>query len=264
MPLVMKLPVLDREAVLLFLLAVGLVSLNFCLQGRVGINLADEGFLWYGAAQTAAGQVPLRDFQSYDPGRYYWIAVWAPVFGTGLVGVRLAVAVFQLGGVFLSLLVVRRVVSSWWGRGIVGVLLIAWMFPYYKIFESTIAIAAVYVGVCLLECPSRRRHFLAGVFVGGATFFGRNLGLYSFLAGALLIAFSQLRIQREAALSRLGAWGLGLVVGSLPSLLMVLVIPSFAQAFLESILWLISLGTTKWQIYFLISQGEPPMSSFCC
>ncbi|NOT53460.1 MAG: hypothetical protein HOP18_02535 [Deltaproteobacteria bacterium] len=241
----MKLPVLEREVLLTFLLALGLVSVNFWLQGRVGINFSDEGFLWYGAAQTVAGQVPVRDFQSYDPGRYYWIDLWSPVFGTGLVGVRLAVAVFHLGGVFLGLLVVRQVVSSWWGRGIVGILLIAWMFPYYKIFESTIAIAAVYVGVCLLECPSRRRHFLAGVFVGGATFFGRNLGLYSFLAGVLLIAFSHLRIQREAALSRLGAWGLGIGVGSLPLLLMALVLPGFAQAFLESVLWLVQLGATN-------------------
>ncbi len=245
MPLAMKQPGIDRDVVLTFLLAVGLVSLNFWLQGRVGIGLSDEGFLWYGAVQTAAGQVPLRDFQSYDPGRYYWVASWMPIFGSGLVGVRLAVAVFQLGGVFLGLLVVRRVVSSWWVLSLVGLLLVAWMFPSHKLFEPVVEMAAVYVGVCLLERPSRKRHFLAGVFVGVAAFFGRNHGLYSFLAGAMLIAFIQLRIHREAALVRLCALGLGLVVGSLPLFLMVLVIPGFAQAFLDSILWLISLGTTN-------------------
>ena len=245
MPLAMNRAVIERDALLTFLLAVGLVSLNFWLQGSVGINFADEGFLWYGTAQTAVGQVPLRDFQSYDPGRYYWTALWAPMFGTGIVGVRLAVAVFQLCGVFLGLLVVRRVVSAWWVRCLVGIVLVAWMFPHFKVFEPTVEIAAVYVGVCLLEKPSRKRHFLAGVFVGVAAFFGRNLGLYSFLAGAMLIAFIQMRIQREAVLSCLCAWGLGIVVGSLPLLLMALVIPGFAWAFLDSILWLFSLGTTN-------------------
>lgn len=239
-----RLPV-ERDVLLLLLLAVGLVSLKFWFQGNVGINFADEGFLWYGAAQTAAGQVPLRDFQSYDPGRYYWIALWAPIFGTGIVGIRLAAAVFQLCGVFLGLLVVRRVVASWWLRCLVGLVLVAWMFPHYKVFEPTLEITAVYVGVCLLEQPSWKRHFLAGVFVGVAAFFGRNHGLYSFLAGATLIAFSQIRIQREVLLPDLCAWGLGIVVGSLPLLLMVLVIPGFAQAFLESVLWMLRLGTTN-------------------
>jgi hypothetical protein len=245
MPLVMKLPVLEREVLLTFLLALGLVSVNFWLQGRVGINFADEGFLWYGAVQTADGQVPLRDFQSYDPGRYYWTALWAPIFGTGILGVRLAVSVFQLCGVFLGLLVVRRVVSSWWALGLVGIILIAWMFPYYKVFESTIEITAVYVGMCLLEQPSLKRHFLAGVFVGVAAFFGRNLGFYSFLAGLMLIAVIQLRIQREAVISRFCVWGFGIVVGSLPLLLMALVLPRFARTFLESLLWLFQLGTTN-------------------
>jgi len=245
MPLSINQPVIERDVLLTFLLAVGLVGLNFWLQGSMGIDFADEGFLWYGAAQTAAGQVPLRDFQSYDPGRYYWTALWLPIFGTGIGGVRLAVAVFQLGGVFLGLLVVRRVVSSWWTLGLVGIILIVWVVPYYRMFEFTIAITGVYVGVCLLECPSRKRHFLAGVFVGVAAFFGRNLGLYSFLAGAMLIAFIQWRIQCEALLARLWAWGLGIVVGSLPLLLMMLVLPGFAQAFLESVLWILRLGTTN-------------------
>jgi hypothetical protein len=245
MPRVMNRSVIDREVLLTFLLAVSLASLNFCLQGRVGINFADEGFLWYGAAQTASGQVPIRDFRSYDPGRYYWIALWAPVFGTGLVGVRLAVAVFQIGGVFLGLLVVRRVVSSWWERAIVGTCLIAWMFPYFKVFEFTIAITGVYVGVRLVECPSRKRYFLAGVFVGGAAFFGRNLGLYSFLGGAMLIAFIQMRIHREFAISRLGVWGIGIMVGSLPFLLMALALPGFAQAFLEHLVWMVRLEQTN-------------------
>ena len=59
------------EAVLLSAVA----SLTvFSLQWRYGFNLGDEGWLWYISQRTALGDVPLRDFFSYDPGRYYWTA----------------------------------------------------------------------------------------------------------------------------------------------------------------------------------------------
>lgn len=245
MQLSTNVPSAERDVLLVFLLAVVLVGINFFFQGNIGINFSDEGFLWYGAAQTAAGQVPLRDFQSYDPGRYYWIALWAPIFGTGILGVRLSVAIFQLLGVFFGLLVVRRVVSKWWVLCLVGLLLVAWMFPHHKLFDHSLALVAVYVGVCLLERPSRKRHFLAGVFVGIAAFFGRNHGLYSFLACVAEIAFIQMRLRRGTLIARLSAWGLGLVTGSVPLLAMAIAIPGFASAFLDSVLSLFRLGATN-------------------
>src|SRR5919201_6326152 len=85
-------------SVLLLAIALGMAS--FAIQGRQGINLADEGFLWYGVQQTAHGKVPLRDFQSYDPGRYYWSAAGAFLFGDGLVALRFSETLFQIVGVW--------------------------------------------------------------------------------------------------------------------------------------------------------------------
>lgn len=40
-----------------------------------GLNLADWGYLWYGEWRTRLGEIPLLDFQSYDPGRFYYPAM---------------------------------------------------------------------------------------------------------------------------------------------------------------------------------------------
>ena len=80
----------------------------------IGLILADEGFLWYGSWQTSLGEIPLRDFQSYDPGRYYWIALFFKLFGAGPISLRASLCVMQIIAISFGLLILQRVIRSNW------------------------------------------------------------------------------------------------------------------------------------------------------
>ncbi len=205
----------------------------FFLIRRLGFNLADGGFLWYGTMHTALGEVPMRDFQSYDPGRYYWGALWIKILGDGgILSVRFNYAAFQFIGIVLGLSILRqRVLKSWWALAAAG--LVIWM--WIGVYESVIMISAIYFAVLLIERPSNFRHFIAGVFVGLAAFFGRNNGLYCAVAFSALILFIWLRIDRRKLPVRLCLWLLGVIIGYLPMLVMIALIPGFLHAVIEGI-----------------------------
>src|SRR6185436_18854581 len=88
----------SRSALLVpIALAILLAALAHLWRGHYLLNFADEGYLWYGVQRTAAGEVPLRDFMSYHPGRYHWCAALAPLVGDGIVGVRASSAASRRG-----------------------------------------------------------------------------------------------------------------------------------------------------------------------
>ena len=228
------------------LLAIVLVGLSFAIQGRIGLNLADEGFLWYGTWRTALGEVPLRDFQSYDPGRYLWGAFWFHIFGNdGILALRVSNALFQIVGVTFGLLVLRRLTRSPWLLTGGGIVLLLWMFPRHKLFESSIALAAVYVAVLLVENPSLRQYFISGLFVGFAAFFGRKHGFYTTVSFLLLIGFIWLKLDRQRLLQRLLFWVGGIIVGYSPMLIMLATIPGLWNHFWQSVMFLVRIRNTN-------------------
>ena len=225
------------------LLAFGLVALSYWVQGNIGLNLADEGYLWYGTIHTAAGQVPLRDFQSYDPGRYYWGALWSYVLGDGIMALRASTAIFQAIGLFLGLLAARRAVRSYWLLALVGILLVVWMYPRHKLFEPAIALSGVFFAVRLIERPELRRYFFSGVFIGLAAFFGRNHGLYLFSAFAAIVVLIRFKSGGTEPLWKASAWLFGIAAGSLPMILMFLLVPGFFGKYVELAFYIMKVGT---------------------
>jgi len=225
------------------LLSFALVGLSLYLQGNIGFNMADEGILWYVSKHTAHGGVPLRDFQSYDPGRYYWIALWSYFFGDGILAMRISTAIFQAVGITFGLLAARRSVKSFPALVLVGLVLNLWIFPRYKAFEPSLAMAGVFFAVRLIEKPSLLRHFSAGLCVGLAAFFARNFGLYLSLSFFLLIIFIWFKNEDKNLPGRYAAWLAGIAAGYLPMFFMLFFINGFFESFINSVLWIFTHGT---------------------
>ena len=89
---------MTKRALPAALLAALLSLASYLAYGDVNLNVVDESYLWYGVQRAAAGEVPMRDFQAYDPARYYWCVSWGWIFGHGILGVRKAAAIFQALG----------------------------------------------------------------------------------------------------------------------------------------------------------------------
>ncbi|MEA2695630.1 MAG: hypothetical protein QOJ16_5017, partial [Acidobacteriota bacterium] len=240
-----------RDLLFLGLLAVVLTFGLFLYQRRLDFYVAEEGFLWYGAIGAAHGEVPFRDFYSYDPGRYYWAAAWAKLLGDGILALRFSTAVFQALGLFCGLLAAWRLTHRRWLLALVGVLLLAWMEPRNRLFEPALAMAAVAAAVALLEKPSLRRHFWAGALVGLGLFFGKNHGLYLGVAFLLLILLLRWRwpaLGESGLPRRLVAWILGGITGASPLLLMLAFVPGFFGAYVDSIRFFFEQGRTNFPI----------------
>lgn len=225
----------EPDLVFVLLVALSLAGLSFLIQGHVGLGLRDEGFLWYGVERTRLGEIPLRDFRAYEPGRYFWCAAWMKIFGPGIVALRMASAIFQALGLACGLLAARRAVANRWVLVPLGAVLLLWMVPPWKLFEPSLAMAAVYVGVRLLEHPTPLRHAVAGAFVGFAAFMGRNHGLYTAisLGGLALLAF--LKVDRAAIGRKVAFFAAGIGLGCSPLLALLLCTPGFREAFVESV-----------------------------
>ncbi len=226
-------------------LAVVLVAALFLAQRRIDFTVNEEGFLWYGAVAVGHGEVPLRDFYSYDPGRYYWAAAWMALAGQGLDGLRLGTSAFAALGLCCGLLAARRAVRHPAALAALGIVLTLWLLPRNKLYEPAIQMAGILAATALIESPTRRRHLAAGVVTGLGLVLGKNHGLYLGVAFVALIAVLAWRRGLKEWAGRLGAWLGGLVLGASPLLLLAAAAPGFARAYLDSILFFVHQGRTN-------------------
>lgn len=236
----------------IFFLTILLVCLSFVWQGDIGFILSDEGFLWYGVQRVLMGEVPIRDFMAYDPGRYYWSSIFLSLFqNKGILNLRVVVAIFQAVGLFLGLLLIAQSQPKIEKRDtlfliLASITLIVWMYPRHKLFDVSLSIFLIGSLSYLISNPFLRRYLIAGVCVGFIGFFGRNHAVYGLISSLGVIAW--LSIQNHSNISFIKGtmyWSLGAVIGFAPIIMMSIFIPGFAIAFWDSILFLFEIKETN-------------------
>ncbi|SFO03728.1 hypothetical protein SAMN05216386_2440 [Nitrosospira briensis] len=237
-------------------LASSIVFALFLWQGHKGFNLWDEGYLWYGVQRVMLGEVPIRDFTSYDPGRYYWSSALMSLKGdNGIMALRGAVAVFQAIGLFAGLLLIARSTTqrfkNWSSVYLLlsAVTLTVWMFPRHKLFDISLSILLIGALAFLIQNPARLRYFICGMCVGLAAVFGRNHGVYGVVGSVGVMAWLAINPGRRAGAPRFiegtGLWVAGVAVGFTPVLLMIGLVPDFAGNFWASIRFLFEVKATN-------------------
>ena len=247
-----------------FIIASFLAGLFFISQGHLIFYIFDESFLWYGVQRVLLGEVPIRDFASYDPGRYYWSASVMSLIGQrGIMGLRIAETLFQAIGLSFGLWLIARTQKkqNFMYLLLSGIILIIWMYPRYKFFDLSISIFLMSILTALIEHPNKKFFFLTGLCIGLFAVFGRNHGVYGLISS--LGVFIWLNVKKTESFTRrttFAFWALGIMIGFLPILLMMLFIPGFCSAFIDSVRFLFETKTTNltlpipwpWHIHFVM------------
>jgi hypothetical protein len=211
----------------------------FSLQWRYGFNLGDEGWLWYISQRTALGDVPLRDFFSYDPGRYYWSAFVFKLLGrSGFFEQLLANYLFAIIGLVLVYLSMFRAgLGRAWRIAILLLLGVTIGFPRHKIYEQTLSLVCIAAVAFLLSAPQRlKRWLLLGIAIGLAAFVGRNSGVFCAIAAVVALALLKARGETAPSTRVFGAITAGIVIGYSPMIFMIAGVYGFATPFYQSVL----------------------------
>lgn len=222
----------------------------FAMQGHVGFGKADEGFLWYGVQRVLAGEVPQRDFQSYDIGRYYWSAAWMRLLDDhGLVALRWSDALLASVTVMLATALAcrgdrdRRATLAWLAAATFAV----WMVPEYKAADSFATIVLIAGLARLIREAGPRGAATFGACLGLAATIGINHALYGTVGGVLAFAWlrwQRIRIDRPTMLALCA----GTALGYAPVLFCHAFVPGFSAAFVDTIRMLFEAGTTNVEI----------------
>ena len=224
----------------------------FLTTWHIGINLADEGYYWYGTQRILHGEVPILDFMAYDPGRYYLSAfVMAIVGSEGIWAARLA-AYFVLAllvslGIYLALLSFHgNRIAQLFYSSIVTLLLIVWTYPYFRAFDFLAGALLIWGISIFFRQRTPRGWFFAGLILGAVAVLGRNHGVYGvfgYLVALVIIYFDRASVKPIA--SSYYFWVVGVIAGYLPIILLSVFVSGFPQAFFESIKFIVDSDTTN-------------------
>jgi hypothetical protein len=190
--------------------------LLFLWQGDLGWNWSDEGLHWLQIRRVLHGGDPSADLHAYAPGRYLWGALFALLRPDSLLAVRFASVPFMALGILAGLWTLRRRVTRPLDRILLSLVLSAWMFPHYKVYDCAISLLAVGFAARLAAHPDRRNALLAGGAAGLFGFIGENHALYAMAAFAATLGVLGIRSKGVRTAPLFLSLGSGFLLGLVP------------------------------------------------
>lgn len=215
------------------LLSAAFAWLSYRLNRAFGDFLSDEGYLWYGVQRVMAGELPLRDFMSYEIGRYFFAAGILKLFASdGLIALRGVLGL--VGGISLALTVGLMAIDAretkFWRLIPAAFLFALWLVPRHKVFDIAMSAALVVAVYRLLIAVRPARYFQLGLVTGLAAVFGQNHGAYALVASALAITLLRYGRLGPVSVRLLAAWVAGVIIGYLPVVATAVLAKGFLQA----------------------------------
>ena len=192
---------------------------------RIGINLADEGYLYFGTKQVLKGKVPIIDFRSYDPGRYYWCALWLGIFGKSLWIQRLSMSFLKCVDLAIVGFLCFQISESLLIVILVQLGCLGWFSISYKMIEYLFIALQLLTFWMTLELGNEASFGSIAFLLSFSIFLGLNLTVYQSFAVLLFFTISPIPISSIPWTGVL----LGLVTGALPILIMIVRYPSFLK-----------------------------------
>jgi len=176
--------------------ALAAVTLAVCLLVSARpLNIYDEGLALYEAERVLRGEIPYRDFwTNYGPAQSYVLAAWFGLLGPSVLVERVwdaaakAALTFAFHRLAILVLPARQALLA-------TTVAILWLgpadpsgYPMYPALAASLGSA-----VCLIEFRSRLRTpwiLSSGLLAGVAGLFRQDIGVYTFLAGGILLLAS--------------------------------------------------------------------------
>jgi len=219
-----------------FILPSLLVPLGiFLAQGNIGLDLWDEGFFWYGAQRVVFGEVPIRDYMAYDIGRYYWSGAFLWLRGDlGVISLRYSVFVLQTIVIFISIIAINKdkQKNSLFFNLAVALILLLWMYPYFKSFDHLAAVMIVGGLAIALATQSKQGFLICGVAIGLSALLGRNHGFYGSFSACLALGYTAIALRDLRGTAKFALFVcIGIIIGYLPMILILLFVNGFAEAY---------------------------------
>lgn len=225
-----------------------IIGIYFYLSYNVGFNLADEGYLWYGTIRVLNKEVPIRDFRAYDPGRYYWCALFAFFFNKSLLTIRFANITVAWLALSITSFIIFTVTSSWALTLLFPIISIFWMTPIYKIIDTATPLFTIIFLFLMVSQPSPITISVAAFWIAFSLFIGANHFLYNGLAFLGAMLFFLIKINFLTVFDVLLFTLIGGLTGLIPTIVFLMIPGTYSAYYRKKIKKVFSRGTTNLKI----------------